>query len=120
MATKIRTIAAWETLGRYAIIAAAVIGFAYYGIYMPVEASAGKETTINYAAKFIGDLKIDVAIAWSVAVGASAWAVRERNAKMKERREKDRRITDLEKHIDSKRSSSGLDVSGDKHLEHRT
>lgn len=120
LSISIRKIEAWETIGRYFIVSAAVVGFAYFGIYMPVEASAGQETTISYAAKFITDLKVDVALAWTLATGASAWAYWERKAKMKERREKDRRIADLEKHIDSKRSTSGLDVAGDKRVEHRT
>lgn len=115
----IRKIDAWETLGRYFLVVSGVVGLAYFGIYMPIEASAGKDTAISYVVNFISDVKLDVVLAWGSAAGASAWAIRERRAKMSERKEKDKRIADLEKHIDSRRTSSGLDVGGDKHLEGR-
>lgn len=79
--------------------------------------SAGQETTINYAVKFLADVKLHVWIAWGTAAGCGMWATTERRKRLSERKEKDERIKKLEQAIDPNRTSSGLSVVGDKQLE---
>jgi hypothetical protein len=118
-AITLRQIGAFETTCKHFLTACTIVGVAYVAIYLPIKVSAGQETTIRYFVDFVANLKLDVAIAWTTTAVASVWAWRERAARMKERAERDRRITELERRIDDKRTSSGLDVTGDRVLEHK-
>lgn len=101
------------TLFKYTVIALGSVGVVYVGVYLPVEASAGKTTIITVAEKFITDFNVHVVLGWGAAGAATLWGVRERRARHKEREEKDARITDLETKIDPGRTSSNINQQGD-------
>lgn len=93
-------------------VAMVFIGF-YVGIYLPIQASAGKSTLVSYVVNFATSIKLDVILAWGAAVGCGTWASYEKWKRLRERKEKDERIVELERQIDKGRSSSELNVSGE-------
>lgn len=105
-----------EKLGPTILICATVVAFAYYGIYKPVEVSAGKTTIINHFWSMMGNLDVNVAIAWGAATGFGLLAHSQRKKRLRERKEKDTRIAELEQIIDPNRSSSNLTVDGEESL----
>ena len=105
----------WEvvgSLGKFAISGLAVVYSIYYGLYRSIEAAQGKTTTIVYLVEWLSKLKIDVCLAWGLAFGSILWGWVERKKRLKERRERDERITKLECQIDPDRTSSGLTTEG--------
>lgn len=97
-----------------ACICAAVVLFGYVAIYKPIDAAKGEQTAINYVVNWLGDIKLNVGLAWTATGASTAWALLERRKRLKERKEKDARIGAFERSIDPDRSSSELTVSGDK------
>ncbi len=85
----------------------------YFGVYLPIEASAGKQTSVLYAMKFISDVKLHVWAAWGAGAVGAGYGITERRKRLSERKERDERIKSLEIQIDGKRSSSGLSVNGE-------
>ena len=102
-----------ERLGKYAVVMFGVVGFAYCGIYLPFEASAGQTTTISYVVNFLSKIKADVLISWAATAGTGVWAWKERGKRISEREAKDKRIKRLEEQVDPNRSSSNLSPSGE-------
>lgn len=102
-----------ERLGKYTVVMLGIVGFAYCGIYLPVEASAGQTTTISYVVNFLSKVKADVVISWVATAGTSMWAMKERGKRISEREAKDKRIKKLEEQVDPSRSSSNLSPSGE-------
>lgn len=92
---------------------AGVSAACYFGLYLPVAASAGHETSVSVIYNFAAHVKIHVWLAWGVAASCAYGWTRERKARLRDRSEKDSRIAHLEKQFDTKRTSSGLTVRGD-------
>ena len=103
-------------LGSIFLIGLAVVGSLYVAVYLPVVASSGKTTVISYVLNWISDFRINVALAWGTTAACGGWAVLERKKRLRERKERDQRIAELERHIDPNRTSSNLTVAGDKTL----
>lgn len=99
-------------LGITGLVGLTVVGAVYFGVYCPIEASHGEATAIQFVLSWIADLKLNVALAWGTALACSAWAVRERRKRLRERRERDERIVKLERQIDPNRTSSQLTTEG--------
>ena len=100
-------------LFRYAIIGVAAWAIVYTGVYLPIKESAGKETIVNVVQKWIFDAQLNVYVAWGLAGAAALYARSERRKRLRERRDRDNRIAELEKRIDPGRTSSGLTVEGE-------
>ncbi|MCA9164144.1 MAG: hypothetical protein R3C99_08315 [Pirellulaceae bacterium] len=113
----VRAIDFAESAFRGFVVVACVFTVVYFGIYRPIEISAGKSTAINYAVQLLADVKLHVWLAWGAALGCSAWALQERRKRLSERKEKDERIQKLERAMDPSRTSSGLSVAGEQQLE---
>jgi hypothetical protein len=109
----IKSLSVVQSIANRLIIGGTILGCVYLGIYLPVQISAGKSTSINYLVNVAFDLKLHVWIAWAAGAGGVGLAVTERNKRLKERKEKDERIEKLEQQIDPNRSSSGLSVDGE-------
>lgn len=95
------------TLGKWAIAGASLVGFGYVAIYLPVEASAGQDTTIDYAINWISDLKLDVLVGWSLAAGAGVWGYYERRQRHKEKKAYSERRQQFEESILKPKTSEG-------------
>ncbi len=102
-----------ENLGKYFLIGLSIVGAIYFGIYLPIKASAGKTTSIDYLVNFVTDIKAHIWLSWAATAGATTWAVKERKKRLKEREEKDNQIIELQKMIDPNRTSSDLTPAGD-------
>jgi hypothetical protein len=63
---------------RQAIPWAGAVAIVYYGVYKPIEVSAGKETTVNYAAKIATDWGLDKIGLGLAAAGGVVYGLRER------------------------------------------
>jgi hypothetical protein len=95
-----------------------VVGFfawavTYTGVYLPVQASAGLQTTVNVFYQWLFDANIHVYVAWAVAGGCGLYARSQRKKRLAERETKDKRIIELEKMIDRKRETSGVSTEGE-------
>lgn len=95
------------TLIRYGGVVAIV-----FFIYKCVDCLAGKETVANFAMDMIGSIKVNQWVAYSLAALTSGWAVGERTLRRRRTANLSKRITELEKLIDPRRSSSMLPPSG--------
>lgn len=97
-----------------AIIAGAFVASVYCGIYLPIKETAGETTFISYTVNFLWDIKFHIWAAWGAAASCAGWAIWEKRSRIKERGEKDARISELEEFIDPLRTSSELTPAGEK------
>jgi len=94
------------------LIGLSFVGFGYVTFYLPIQASHGEATTITVAQNWLANINASVYIAWGAAgIAGSAVAVT-RKKWMRERKEKDARIAQLERQLDPNRTSSGLTPEG--------
>ncbi len=114
-----RLIEAGQWLLTTLIVSAAVVLSVYFGVYLPIKVGAGETTTIKYGLEWITLLKLDVILPIGVGVGGCVYGWRQRSLRMKERRLKDAQIKDYQMRIDPTRTSSGLDVSGEREIPHQ-
>lgn len=98
----------WQTAFRTA--GAVVVS---YFIYKAIEAMAGTTTVADLGLRLVGSLRVSIALAWVLAAGSTTWAVVERVTRQRYIRKFAPRIRLLEKKVDSRRSSSGLDPTDD-------
>jgi len=96
-----------------AVISVGVVGTVYVGIYLPVEASAGKTTFISSTQNFLANIDAQVWLGWGAAASGALYGLYQKRKGIRERNERDERIAALEMQIDPNRSSSGLTPSGD-------
>ena len=99
---------------KYFIIGVFVLAIVYTGVYLPVQASAGQQTTVTVFFQWIFDANVHVYLGWAVAGGCGLYARSERKKRLAERAERDQRIIELERMIDSKRETSGVSTEGEK------
>lgn len=112
-----RTFDLVERLGGKVALAATVCFVVYYGIYMPIAASSGKQTTITYVLSWLVDLRLNFVLpaAWAITATGGWWW--ERRTRIKERIKKDARLKALEEKVDPDRSSSEMSADGRRKVE---
>jgi len=101
-------------------VAAVIKAFLRYGSYTAccffiadaVKALSGHVTDANIVVDLLGNLTLNTTIAWSLFIICVLWAFSERNLRQKKTSYFGERNADLERMIDTKRSSSNLSVSG--------
>jgi hypothetical protein len=71
-----RDVAQW---GRYALIGLTIVGTVYYGVYMPVVASAGQTTTISFIADLAAKVEADRWVAYAIGISGAGYGLVERN-----------------------------------------
>jgi hypothetical protein len=96
------------------VIGGSIVGALYVAVALPIQASAGKVTAITYVLEWIQDWQFGTKLALTGTAGSVVWAIVERKLRLRERKTKDSRIAELELRLDPNRTSSGLNVSGDK------
>ena len=97
---------------KYIVIGGTIVGVTYFGIAVPVQSAAGKQTDLNIAYQFIEYAKVHFILP-TIAAGATGigwW--RERKGRLKERTLAGKQISLLESQLDPKRLSSGLNPAG--------
>lgn len=84
----------------------------FYLIYLSVAALAGTSTVADIGVKVLGDLRISEALAWVLGGGGMLYGRRERKLRQNAIKQLGTRNADLERVIDSKRTSSNLTITG--------
>ena len=97
-----------------AIAGASLVGVVYTGIYLPVRDAPGNETILTITQKWAFEANLHVYLAWGAAAGGVGYGISERRKRLRERKERDTRIIELEKRIDPHRTSSGLTTEGER------
>ena len=78
-----------------------------------IRAMAGQTTVADLALEVAGNLSVNVTLAWTAAVGGTIYGLWERWLRSKSIRKMAPRLRKLERKIDPKRSSSGLNPKDD-------
>ena len=99
-------------LGKLFFLTVMVFCVAYFAIYLPVKASHGETTTITFVLDWLARLRLNILLAWGTTFGCFVWARAERAKRLRERQERDTRITELETKLDPNRTSSRLTTDG--------
>ncbi len=101
-----------KILGMTFLIGLSVVGFGYVTFYLPIQASHGEATTITVAQNWLANVNASVYIAWGAAAAVGLGTREVRRRWLKERKEKDARIAQLERQLDPNRTSSRLTPEG--------
>lgn len=96
-----------------------VIGFwawavVYAGVYLPVRDAPGTQTILSVTQNWVVNANLHVYLAWGAAAAGALYGANERRKRLRERGERDKRIKELEQHIDPNRTTSGLNVEGER------
>ena len=98
----------------YCLLAGFVVfALVYWGVYKPVEASAGQATTIKVFQEWLGGINAPVWLGWLLAAGTTAALLYIRREHKKERDDWHRRNAEMEKRLDMSRTSSNIDQHGE-------
>jgi hypothetical protein len=81
-------------------------------IYLSIKSLAGQHTFADIGLKVLGDVKISEAIAYVLAGGGITFGLNERKLRRTTVERLTERTIQLEKELDSRRSSSGLTTKG--------
>jgi hypothetical protein len=103
--------ARWATIkgvGVALAVALGVVGFGYVTFYLPIQAAHGETTTISVAQNWLAKIDASVYLAWGAAGAMGVGWLKTHRKMIRERAQKDSRNVKLEKHLDSKRTTSGL------------
>ncbi|MDE0112152.1 MAG: hypothetical protein OXN84_07715 [Albidovulum sp.] len=95
------------------ITAGLLLGLGFFA-YKAIVSLAGKETSVLAALTL---LRSSQGLPWLLAVLMVLWALSERQLRRFKTRSMSARIQELEKHIDPKRTTSGLSPTGQSNLE---
>ena len=102
-------ILARERIIKTAIIVAGSVAWVYYGIAVPVQATAGQETALSVVYQAIVDFDLHVVLPYAVAaVFLGLWR-KERRTRITAVKRENRRNRELEKMLDPNRTSSGFE-----------
>jgi hypothetical protein len=93
--------------------------FIAYMSFRSVDALAGKITFASLGASFIGDVRINEALAWLLAGGFGLYGLNERRLRRKHIERTAPQISELESRIDPNRTSSRLTPRGTTRREDR-
>lgn len=99
------------------IVRVACVMFVAYMFKETIKELAGRETVTNILVSFFGSLSVNVAIAWGLAAAGVAYGEYQRRLRKRTVSSWASRKAELERHIDPRRSSSGLSHDGDTHPE---
>lgn len=97
------------------LVRAGTVIACFYLMYKSVEVLAGRETKAQFALSALANLKANQAFVYLFGGGCGIWAFGERGLRKKTTKRLQDRVVDLEKKLDTKRSSSGLPASGNTH-----
>lgn len=105
----------WDVIGT--ITSKLVIGgvaalIVYLAIPLPMYYAHGETTTIRYVIKWAVGLSIDRWLLGFALAGTTTWAKLLKRKLLRERKEKDARIKELEQELDRRRTSSNLTTDG--------
>lgn len=103
-----------QKLSLYVLIGFIFFAISYWGIYKPVEASAGQATTIKVIQDWAGSVNAPVWLGWLLAgvSWAILWCMRREHKN--EREDWHGRNAILEKQLDANRTSSDIDQYGER------
>jgi hypothetical protein len=90
----------------------AIVLIVRYG-YLSIEALAGKDTFTDIVINFLSDIKVSVAISWSVGAGGAIYGLKQRKLRRDTVERLQGRIKLLESEKDPSRTSSQLTKRGD-------
>lgn len=96
----------------HAIRVGGAVAIAYFG-YRTVGVLAGETTTANIGIRFLADVRVSDAVAWLFGAGGVMYGLRQRRLRRSTVERLSGRITQLEKGIDSRRTSSHLTPRGE-------
>lgn len=102
-------ILATERIIKTAIIVVGSVGWVYYGIAVPVQATAGKETALSVVYQAIVDFDLHVVLSYAVAAVFFGLWRKERRTRITAVKRENRRNRELEKMLDPNRTSSGFE-----------
>jgi hypothetical protein len=86
--------------------------FFAFMVFKSVSVLAGRKTTADLGLRLIGDIRVNEALAWLIAVISSGYGIRERRLRQKNIERSAATIERLESSIDTYRSSSRLTTRG--------
>lgn len=109
---------ALTSLGRQLIQVGGAV-FSVYLIYRMVGILAGETTTANIGVRFLANIHVATATAWTLGVAGVLYGVHQRRLRKTVVARLTARTQALEKEIDPRRSSSKLTPQGDTHPEDR-
>ena len=95
------------------IVRYGVAGFLGYCVYLSIDSLAGRTTDANIAVKFLSDLRVSIVFSWTVAGGSVFYGWKQKKLRQKTVERMQGRITELERKIDSRRTSSKLTQRGE-------
>ena len=82
-------------------------------IFLSIESLAGKITLTDIGINFLGEVKVSIALAWSIGIFGAFYGLKQRKLRKDTIERLQLRNTELESQIDSNRSSSKLTVRGE-------
>ena len=91
----------------------------FHEIYLMIESLSGKTTLADIGVSFLGNLKISVAVAWVSCIVGIIYGLKQKKLRKDTVERLQTRITELERELDVKRSSSNLTKRGDTRPEDR-
>lgn len=96
------------------------IGFCFWCVRLIVDSLAGKRTMADIGVNVLGKVGISTSLAWFLAASCGLYGVAQRRLRKDTVEGMEKRIVELEKGIDPKRSSSNLTPRGDTPSEDET
>jgi len=96
----------------------AFVLIARYG-YLAVESLAGKTTAADIGLSLLADIKVSTLVAWSLGGGGILYGLKQRKLRKDTIERLSSRIQELERQLDSRRTSSRLTERGDTREEDR-
>jgi hypothetical protein len=82
-------------------------------VYLAIDSLAGRNTLADIGLNILGHVEVSVALAWTVGIVGAIYGWRQRDLRKSTVELLQTRIIELERSIDSKRSSSKLTPRGD-------
>lgn len=113
-----QTTSAITVLGTAAFKWGALVWISYYA-FRAVEALAGQQTFANIVLDILGHVTVQIGFGWACGAGGVLYGWRQRKLRKDVVERLSGRIADLERQLDSRRSSSRLTPRGDTRPEDR-
>ena len=107
-----RRVQAVTSIVNTAIRWGAAVWIASY-FYRSIAVLAGETTFADFGLRVLGDLRVSTALAWVLAACGTGYGAWERRVRKKAVERLTPRHRDLERQLDSKRTTSGLTARGD-------
>jgi hypothetical protein len=101
------------------VVTSVTICVVAYFLYKSIEAAAGTTTLADLSLKFLSNVKINIAVSWSVGITGVGYGVWQRRVRRTTVERLAARVKELEEKIDPRRSSSSLTPRGETKPEDR-